>query len=125
MKKLLQSILYTIVGLRIAIKSERSMKFHLAFTVFILIAGWFFYISIIEWMMVCICIGMVISLELLNTAIEKLVDVVSKERRPELGKIKDIAGAAVLVGAVVAAIVGILIFLPKLFFLINTLCRCI
>ncbi len=118
MKKLLQSIKYTIVGLKTAIKSERSMKFHLFFTVLVFIAGGLFRISIVEWVLVTICVGMVISLEIVNTAIERLVDVVSTERRPELGQIKDIAGGAVLVGAIIAVIVGALIFLPKIIGLI-------
>ena len=56
--------------------------------------------------------------EVVNTAIERMVDIVSTERRPELGQIKDIAGAAVFIGATVAAIVGVLIFLPKIIDLI-------
>ncbi len=118
MRKFLQSLKYTIAGLLSATKSERNLKIHLIFSLLVVTAGWLLHISILEWMIVGICIGGVISLEILNTAIEQLVDVVSKEKKPELGRIKDIAGAAVLVGAITAAIVGILIFLPKIIALV-------
>jgi diacylglycerol kinase len=118
MRRFLQSIKYTFAGLIAATKSERNMKFHLFFTLLVLIAGWLLCISTVEWMLVSICVGMVISLEVVNTAIERMVDIVSTERRPELGQIKDIAGAAVFIGATVAAIVGVLIFLPKIIDLI-------
>lgn len=65
-----------------------------------------------EWIMVVMCIGTVIAAELFNTAIEKLVDLVSPERHPVAGQVKDIAAGAVLICAVAAAIIGLIIFIP-------------
>ena len=65
-----------------------------------------------EWIMVVMCIGTVIAAELFNTAIEKLVDLVSPERHPVAGRVKDIAAGAVLICAVAAAIIGLIIFIP-------------
>jgi diacylglycerol kinase (ATP) len=62
--------------------------------------------------MVVMCIGTVIAAELFNTAIEKLVDLVSPERHPVAGQVKDIAAGAVLICAVAAAIIGLIIFIP-------------
>lgn len=70
----------------------------------------FFGITRTEWIVIILCIGVVIAAELFNTAIEKLVDLVSPERHPIAGQVKDIAAGAVLVCAVAAAIIGIIIF---------------
>jgi len=74
----------------------------------------FFGITRTEWIVIILCIGVVIAAELFNTAIERLVDLVSPERHPIAGQVKDIAAGAVLVCAVAAAIIGIIIFLPYL-----------
>ena len=67
-----------------------------------------------EWVVVCLCIGLVISAELFNTAIERLVDLVSPQRHPLAGQVKDIAAGAVLVCALAAIAVGLIIFVPYL-----------
>ena len=67
-----------------------------------------------EWTVVILCFGVVIAAELFNTAIERLVDLVSPERHPVAGQVKDIAAGAVLVCAVAAAIIGLIIFIPYL-----------
>ncbi|MDA6987305.1 diacylglycerol kinase family protein, partial [Escherichia coli] len=66
------------------------------------------------WTVVVLCFGVVIAAELFNTAIERLVDLVSPERHPVAGQVKDIAAGAVLVCAVAAAIIGLIIFIPYL-----------
>ena len=78
----------------------------------VIIAGIVLGITRTEWIMVVMCIGTVISAELFNTAIEKLVDLVSPERHPVAGRVKDIAAGAVLICAVAAAIIGLIIFIP-------------
>ena len=78
----------------------------------VIIAGIVLGITRTEWIMVVMCIGTVIAAELFNTAIEKLVDLVSPERHPVAGRVKDIAAGAVLVCAVAAAIIGLIIFIP-------------
>ncbi len=68
-----------------------------------------------EWVAIILCIGMVLATELINTAIERLVDLISPDRNPIAGQIKDIAAGAVLICAIAAAIVGLIIFIPYLF----------
>ena len=102
-------------GLKTAFSSEINLKTHFIFTVFVCLAGWYFKISTTEWLVVALNIGMVISLELVNTAIEYLVDLVSPDIHPVAGKIKDVSAAAVLIAAATAFISGIIIFLPKLY----------
>lgn len=113
-KKQLRSFGYAWKGIRCCVGKEQNLSFHLIATVVMVIAGFTFGISRTEWMIVLLCIGAVIAAELFNTAIEKLVDLVSPERHPIAGQVKDIAAGAVLVCAVAAAMVGLLIFTPYL-----------
>jgi diacylglycerol kinase (ATP) len=78
-------------------------------------AGWFFEISSVEWMFQWLAIGMVMGLEGVNTAVEKLSDYVQPNTDPRIGRLKDISAGAVLMAAVVACIVGGIIYFPKLF----------
>ena len=78
------------------------------------ICGWYFRLSATEWLWIVSVSGLVIMAELFNTAIEVLVDLVSPEIHPKAKIVKDLASAAVLVAAIVAAIVGLIIFIPKL-----------
>ena len=75
---------------------------------------YFFRISNTEWLVVIICIGMVVASEIINSSIEELVNFISPERNQKAGLIKDLAAAAVLVTAVIAAVCGLIIFIPKL-----------
>jgi len=115
-KKQLRSFGYAWKGIRSCIGKGQNLSFHLIATVIVIMAGFFFGISPTEWTIIILCIGLVIAMELLNTAIEKLVDMISPERHPIAGQIKDIAAGAVLICAVTAAIIGIIIFAPYLTF---------
>jgi undecaprenol kinase/diacylglycerol kinase (ATP) len=77
-------------------------------------AGFVFKISLLEWIAVTICIGIVFTLELVNTAIENMANFVSKEYHESIKKVKDLAAAAVFVAAIAATIVGLIIFVPKI-----------
>ena len=86
---------------------------------FVIIFGFWFNISITEW---CICIalfGLVISLELVNTAIETVVDIAMPEKNEKAKKAKDISAAAVLISALASAIIGVIIFIPKILIFIK------
>lgn len=83
--------------------------------ILVIIAGFYYQISKFEWIVCIILFGMVISLELINTAIENTVDLAMPEKHPQAKIAKDVAAAAVLVGAIVAAIIGFIIFIPKIF----------
>ena len=113
-KKLINSFKYAFKGIGSSLKSERNMKIHFAMMVLVILAGIFLNISILEWITCFILFGLVISLEMVNTAIEIVVDMVSPEYNLKAGHVKDIAAGAVLINAIVAFIVGLLIFLPKI-----------
>ena len=113
-KKLINSFKYAFKGIGSSLKSERNMKIHFAMMVLVIIAGILLNISMWEWIICFILFGLVISLEMVNTAIEIVVDIVSPEYNLKAGHVKDIAAGAVLVNAIVAFIVGLLIFFPKI-----------
>ena len=114
-KKQIRSFGYAWKGLRQCIGKEQNLSFHLITTIIVIGAWILFDITRTEWMIIILCIGMVVAAELFNTAIERLVDLVSPERHPIAGQVKDIAAGAVLVCAVAAAIIGGIIFIPYLF----------
>jgi diacylglycerol kinase len=105
---------YAISGLISAFKSEVNMRIHIILSAVACIAGFYFHLSSAEWIIIVLCIVLVISFELINTAIEELCNLVHPDRHPVIKKIKDIAAAAVLVAAVGSVVVALIIFLPKL-----------
>ena len=115
MKKWFNSVGYALQGVVWFFQKDRNGKIELALAVIAVMAGFFFHISALEWCFVLLCIGGVLSAEMFNSSLEKLADQVTIERNPEIGKIKDMAAAAVFFMAVIAAIIGGFIFLPKLF----------
>ena len=111
-KKQLKSFTFAWKGILTCAGHEQNITFHLIAAIIVLAAGFCFGISRTEWMVVMLCIGTVIAAELFNSAIERLVDMVSPEWEKIAGEVKDIAAGAVLVTAIAAAIVGIIVFLP-------------
>ncbi len=110
--KMLRSFRHAFAGLRFLME-ENNARFHVFAAVIVLSAGFYFKLSAIEWTIIITQIGLVLAVETLNTAIEKLCDFVSPEYHQLIGKVKDLAAAAVLIMSIVAVIVGIIIFLPK------------
>ena len=111
---LYKSFGYAFEGIGTCIKKERNMKIHCVVAVFVVIAGVILKISAIEW---CICLalfGLVMALEHVNTAVEAVVDMVTEEYHPLAKVAKDTAAGAVLIAAIMAAIAGCIIFLPKI-----------
>ena len=105
-------------GIFTGIKKERNMKIHCLAMLCVVAAGFVFRISVSEWCICLILFGMILSLELVNTAMEAVVDLVTEERRPLAKLAKDTAAGAVLIAAIMAAGVGLLIFVPKVLELI-------
>lgn len=110
MNRFFKSFQYAWHGLKLAIAEQRNLRFHLVFALLVIVLSFVLQISFIEWCIIIVCIGMVISAELFNSAIEKWVDVVSPERNKKAGDIKDISAAAVLILAAIAVIIGCIIF---------------
>lgn len=113
-KKLVNSFSYPIKGLRYAYRNEQNLAVDVGVSLLVLIAGVIFKIEKTEWIVVIFAIGAVLSLELVNTAIEAVVDLVTEEYHPLAKVAKDTSAAAVFVIAIVAAIVGLIIFIPKI-----------
>jgi diacylglycerol kinase len=112
--KRLQSFKHAFNGLRILLREESNAWIHFCIAICVLVAGFVFKISVEEWIVVIFCISFVFALELLNTAIENMANFVSKEYHDLIKKTKDLAAGAVLIGAIVSAIIGLIIFVPKI-----------
>ncbi len=99
-------------GFYILLKEEKSLLFHLFATVTVLILGVVFNIESTEWLILILTIGLVISMEIMNTGLEYLVDLVSFEYNLKAKKVKDLAAAATLFSALLSLVVGLVIFMP-------------
>ena len=113
-KRLINSFKYAIEGFISSFKTERNMKIHVLATIIVILLGIILKISTIEWCFCIISIVMVISAELFNTAIETIVDMISPEKNEKAKLAKDISASAVLAFSIGAAIIGIIIFVPKI-----------
>ena len=114
MKKLLKSFKYAFDGIYTGIKEEQNMKIHITIMILVIIFGIILKISKAEWIIFIILFGLVISMELINTAIENTVDLITKEKNEQAKIAKDVAAGAVLVSAIASAIIGLIIFVPKI-----------
>lgn len=110
---------YAFEGIFAGIRKERNMKIHCIAMVLVIIAGFVLDISAVEWCICLILFGLVMALELVNTAVEAVVDLVTQEYKPLAKIAKDTAAGAVLVAAIMAAIAGCIIFVPKLISLLS------
>ena len=106
----IESFRYAAEGFVTAVKTERNIKVMLAVGACAVVAGLALQIDLLSWAIVLLCCGVVIMAELMNTAVETVVDLVSPEFHPLAGRAKDIAAAAVWVLSVIVAIVGVLVF---------------
>ena len=114
-KKLRNSFKYAFQGIEEAWKTEQNLKIHFMIMALVIIAGFIFKISLMEWMVCLLLFAIVISLELINTAIETTVDIAMPEINEKAKYAKDIAAGAVLFSAMISIIIGLIIFLPKIF----------
>lgn len=105
-----RSFLFALQGFRTALRQERNIKVMLAGGAFAVAMGIILRIDAVSWAVVLVCCGMVIAAELLNTAIETVVDLVSPEFHPLAGQAKDIAAAASWVLSLTAAVVGVIVY---------------
>jgi len=113
-RKRIKSFSYAFAGLKVLFREEHNSWIHATATVLVVAAGFLFRISYMEWIAILIVIGMVFSAEIINSSLERTADFVKAERDDRKRDIKDLGAAAVLVCAIIAAIVGIIIFLPKI-----------
>ena len=112
--KFINSFKYPISGLRYAYKNEQNLEVDIGIAVLVVILGFLFKISVSEWAILTITVGLVISFELINTALEAVVDLITDKYHPLAKVAKDTSAAAVLILAIVSIIEGLIIFLPKI-----------
>lgn len=110
----LKSVGFAFKGMIFLFRTEASIKIQLVIALMVTIAGFWFKISTTEWLAQCIMIGMVMSIEGVNTAIEYIADFIHPEHHEKIGIIKDIAAGAVFIASLAAVTVALIIYLPKL-----------
>lgn len=113
-KRFIRSFGYSIDGLKYAYKYEQSMTIHFAMVIVVIVAGFLLKISVFEWLICFMLMGLVMATELINTSIEAVVDLTCPKIHPLAKIAKDTASAAVFVFSAVAFISGMIIFVPKI-----------
>ena len=113
-KPLLKTLSYGFNGILYTLKHERNMVIHFLVMILVIIAGIVFKITFVEWGICFVLFALVLSLELMNTALENVVDLVTEEKKAKAKVAKDAAAGAVLIAVIFAVIIGISIFLPRL-----------
>ncbi|MDE5545590.1 MAG: diacylglycerol kinase [Malacoplasma sp.] len=118
---LLKKFKYAFRGLYVAIKEEKSLIIDLIFSIIVLIIAAVInnYMQMVDWILLVVVICLVIGMELINTAIENLVDTISFKYNIDASKIKDTAAATALIFSLMAVVVGLLIFVPKFILIIQ------
>ena len=109
----LKSLRFAFRGMLILIRSEHSVMVQLGIGILVSIVGFLVGLSATEWILQTMCIGLILTAEGLNTAVEKLCDFVNPGPDPKIGRVKDIAAGGVGFAAVTAIIVGLIIYIPK------------
>ena len=118
-RKRIKGFGYAFNGIYFLVKSQHNAWIHLIIAFLVIFAGVFLGVSAIEWCFLVFAIGFVLSAEAFNTAIEELTNLISPQQNNKAGRVKDVAAGAVLITAVIAAIIGIIIFLPKIIILLQ------
>lgn len=113
-RKLMKSFTNAAHGIAVLFKSQLNARIELIITCIVIISGILFRISTAEWIVILLCIALVLGLEGINTAFEIFADKLHPGFDKEIGKAKDVAAGAVLIAAIVAAVIGIIIFAPRL-----------
>ena len=113
-KNVITSFKYAFQGVFSAIKTERNLKIHISIMILVIIAGIFLKISKMEWIICILLFGLVFGGDMLNSAIETVVDIAMPELYPKAKFAKDVAAGAVLIFAISSAIIGLIIFIPKI-----------
>ena len=113
-KKRIKSFSYAFAGLKLLLKEEHNIRILTVITICTIALGFVLSLSLLEWVSVAIVIGLVYIAETLNSAIERVADFIHPEKHELIKEIKDIAAAAALVAVVIAAVCGVIIYIPKI-----------
>lgn len=101
-------------GLKHVFKKEKNFKIHLVIALSVIIVSFFFKLTPVEWATVLLVIGLVLVMEIMNSTIERIIDYVKPEIHPKAKVIKDMSAASVLISALIAIMIGLIIFIPKI-----------
>ncbi|MDO5971028.1 diacylglycerol kinase family protein [Flavivirga aquimarina] len=111
----LKSVGYAFKGALLLLRTEASIKIQFVIAIILTFVGFYYNISPTEWVIQLLCIGVVMSIEGVNTAIEAIADFIHPEHHNKIGLIKDIAAGAVFIASFFAIIIGFIIYIPKIF----------
>lgn len=114
MKKRLKSFGFAFRGIFEIVRREANFQIHIAAAIIVIVSGFIFKLNQKEWLIIILTIAFVMVAEMLNSAIERIVDLVHPDRHKLAGRIKDISAGAVLLAALAAVVVGLIIFIPKI-----------
>jgi diacylglycerol kinase len=118
LKRFFAGFVYAGQGISYVLRTQRNARVHLVISLAVVLAGILFHISAVEWAIVALTIGFVLSAEMVNTVAEITVDVLVQHRDPMAKAAKDVGAGAVLVSAIAAVAVGVAIFGPRLWVLL-------
>ena len=124
-KRLRKSFGYAFKGIDDVISNEPNMKIHVSVAILVVIMAFLLKISMIEWIILVLLIGLVLAAEVINTTIENLVDMYTKEYNEKAKVVKDTAAGTVLILAITAAIIGLIILVPKIILVLESLWKII
>ncbi|TVZ13998.1 diacylglycerol kinase family protein [Maribacter sp. MAR_2009_72] len=111
----IKSVGFALKGAWLLVRTEASIKIQVVIAIVVTIAGFYFEISSTEWILQIFAIALVLGIEGLNTAVEKISDYVQPEFDVKIGFIKDISAGAVMLVSIASAIIGLIIYIPKIF----------
>lgn len=111
-KHLLKSFKYALAGLKNVFLEEQNFRIHVVIAFLVVVLGFYFRIACWEWIVLILLIALILILEIINSIFERLLDMIKPRLHEYIGDIKDMTAASVLVGAVIAVIIGLIIFLP-------------
>ncbi|MGN6249147.1 MAG: diacylglycerol kinase family protein [Ginsengibacter sp.] len=113
--RVIKSFGWAFSGLKDCILHEKNFRIQYVLAIIVVIAGFFLGLSSIEWAIILLCFAVVLSFEIINSAIEKLCDLVCPDFNLVIKKVKDMSASAVLLSAIITFIIGCIIFLPKIY----------
>lgn len=111
----IKSVGYAFKGALFLLKTEPSIKVQFVIGIIVTVAGFWYKISVTEWLIQFLAIGLIMSIEGVNTAIEEMANFIHPEHHKKIGIIKDIAAGAVFIASIFAIIIGFIIYIPKIF----------
>ncbi len=106
---------FALRGALLLIRTEASIKVQVGIAIIVTIAGFYYNLSATEWILQIFAIGLVMGIEGMNTAVEKIADYIQPEFDEKIGFIKDISAGAVMLVSIAASIIGVIIYFPKIF----------